>query len=178
MSNLANVPTRDVHGHLRAIIETPRGSRIKIEFDEDLECFAFKRPLALGISYPYGWGFFPSTRASDGDPLDVMVYHEMSTYPGVAVSCRAIGVVELSQKAKGRRRQRNDRVIVVPFDEPRYDDVRDLDPRVRDELEQFFVSAVLFEHKGVRVEGWAGPKTAEKLIRQAQRTYDAGGQAT
>jgi inorganic pyrophosphatase len=178
MANLANIPTRDKNGSLRAIVETPRGSCVKIEFDEEIEAFEFSRPLVLGVTYPYDWGFFPSTRASDGDPLDVMIYHDASTYPGVLMPCRAIGAVKVTQKAKDGGRERNDRVIAVPVDEPRYNDARNLDKRVRMELERFFELAVAFEAKGVRLEGWAGPAAAEKLIRQAQRTYDAGGQKT
>jgi inorganic pyrophosphatase len=178
MANLANVPTRDKNGYLRAVIETPRGSAVKLKFDESLEAFELSRSLALGVVYPYDWGFFPSTRAADGDPLDVMVYHEASTYPGIVIPCRAIGVVCVSQKSKKGGRERNDRLIAVPVDERRYDDARALDKRVRQELEQFFVSAVLFEDKGLRIEGWQGPKAAERMIRVAQKTYDAGGQET
>jgi hypothetical protein len=75
-------------------------------------------------------------------------------------------------------RERNDRLIAVPVDERRYDDARALDKRVRQGLEQFFVSAVLFEDKGLRIDGWQGSKAAEKMIRVAQKTYDAGSQET
>jgi inorganic pyrophosphatase len=178
MANLANVPTRDKNGHLRAIVETPRGSIVKLKFDESLETFELSRPLALGIAYPYDWGFIPSTRAPDGDPLDVMVYHDAPTYPGVVIPCRAIGVVRVSQKAKKGGRERNDRLIAVPFRERRYDDARALDRQVREELEQFFASVVLFENKDLRLDGWGGPKDAEKILRSAQKAYDAGGQET
>jgi inorganic pyrophosphatase len=178
MANIANVPTRDKHGNLRAIVETPRGSCVKLRFDEELEAFEFSRPLVLGVTYPYDWGFLPSTRAPDGDPLDVLIYHDASTFPGIVIPCRAIGVVRISQRSKTGGRERNDRVIAVPVNEPRYDDARSLHPRVREELEQFFLCAVLLEQKRVRVDGWDGPKVAEKLIRHAQKAYDAGGQAT
>ncbi len=173
MANLANIPARDNDGNLRAVVETPRASCVKIKFDEELDAFVCSRPLVLGVSYPYDWGFFPSTRAADGDPLDVMIYHDATTFPGVVIPCKPIGVVRLSQKSK-KGRERNDRIIAVPLDEPRYDDARNLHGRVRDELEQFFRNVVCFEGKGVRVEGWEGPKTAEKLIREAQRTFDSG----
>ncbi|MDP9149951.1 MAG: inorganic diphosphatase [Myxococcota bacterium] len=176
MANLANIPTRDKEGNLRAVVETPRASCAKIKFDEELKTFVFSRPLVLGVTYPYDWGFFPSTRAADGDPLDVMIYHDATTFPGVVIPCKAIGVVRLSQKSK-KGRERNDRIIAVPVDEPRYNDARNLQRRVRNELEQFFLTVVCFEGKGVRVEGWEGPKAAEKLIGEAQHTFDAGARS-
>ncbi len=181
MPNLFNLPTRDVNGNLRAVVETPAGSRVKIRFDPDVGTFEVARALVLGVAYPYDWGFFPSTRAPDGDPLDVLVYHDAPTFPGVLIPCRAIGVVLLTQhrrngkNGKGRGRERNDRVIAVPVDEERYTDARSLHKRVRREIENFFVTAVMTEHKGVRIEGWAGPKEAKAIVEQAQLTYDSGG---
>ncbi|HZU83344.1 MAG TPA: inorganic diphosphatase [Polyangiaceae bacterium] len=171
MPGVASIPTRDDSGRLRAVVETPRGSRVKIKFDEALQQFAFSRPLVLGLSYPCDWGFFPSTRAPDGDPLDVLIYHDAATYPGVVIPCRAIGVLGVSQRSKRGGRERNDRVIAVPLDEPRFDDARGLHERVRKELEQFFLSAVAFEGKALRVEGWEGPTSADKLIRRTQRAH-------
>jgi inorganic pyrophosphatase len=59
--------------HVYAVVETPRGSRAKLEFDPKLAVFTLAKPLLVGLIYPYDWGFIPSTKAEDGDPLDVMV---------------------------------------------------------------------------------------------------------
>ncbi len=174
MPDLSNLPTRDKDGHLRAVVEVPRGARVKLKYEPADGVFVFSRPLVLGVHYPYDWGFFPSTRADDGDPLDVMIYHDARTWPGVVIPCRPVGVVRLTQTGDGKRRERNDRIIAVPVDEPRLDDARDLPERVREELEQFFLSAVFFQEKGAKVEGWQGPSSAEKLVREAQAAYDDG----
>jgi inorganic pyrophosphatase len=178
MPNLFNLPTRDKKGRLRAVVETPAGSRVKIRFDPDVGTFEVARVLVLGVAYPYDWGFFPSTRAPDGDPLDVLVYHDAATYPGVVIPSRAIGVVRLTQKRHRRGaggRERNDRIIAVPDDDERYSDARLLHKRVRKEIEEFFVTNAMMQNKGVRIEGWGGPKEANTLVRKAQRTYEAGG---
>ncbi len=179
MPNLFNLPTRDKHGRLRAVVETPAGSRIKIRFDPEVGTFEVARVLVLGVAYPYDWGFFPSTLAPDGDPLDVLVYHDTPTYPGVVIPSRAIGVVRLTQKrhrsGEGGR-ERNDRIIAVPDDDDRYSDARKLHKRVRKEIEEFFVTNAMMQSKGVKIEGWGGPKEANVLVRKAQRTYEEGGQ--
>jgi inorganic pyrophosphatase len=64
--------------------------------------------LMAGLSYPYDWGFIPSTKAEDGDPLDVLIIHDAQTYPGVVLRCRPVGVLEVAeeQEQKGEKRPR------------------------------------------------------------------------
>ena len=61
--------------HVYAVVETPRGSRVKLEFEPKLGAFTLAKPLFAGLTYPYDWGFIPSTKAEDGDPLDVLIIH-------------------------------------------------------------------------------------------------------
>jgi inorganic pyrophosphatase len=69
MTNFAKLPTWADKQHVYAVVETPRGSRAKLEFDPKLGAFTLAKPLLAGLTYPYDWGFIPSTRAEDGDPL-------------------------------------------------------------------------------------------------------------
>jgi inorganic pyrophosphatase len=110
MPNLLKIPTWADEGLVYAVVETPRGSTCKLDFDPDLRAFTLAKPLMAGLTYPYDWGFIPSTKAEDGDPLDVLVIHDAQTYPGVILRCRPIGILELEQTSKGRR-ERNDRVF-------------------------------------------------------------------
>ena len=169
--NLEKLRLRDSDGDLQAVVETPRGSTTKLKYEPELETFVFSRPLVLGVAYPYDWGFFPSTVAADGDPLDVMVMHDATTHPGVVIPCQPIGVVRVSQKAKKRGRERNDRVIAVPSYEPRFEDIADVGKRVQKELQAFFQSAVLLENKGVRSRAGAARKRARALIAAAERAF-------
>jgi inorganic pyrophosphatase len=174
MPNLINLPARNEQGRLNVVVEVPRGSRAKIRYEPMLDTFCFSRPLVLGTCYPYDWGFIPSTIAEDGDPLDAMVYHDVPTYPGVVIPSKAIGIVRLTQKIKGEKRTRNDRIIVVPADEKRWNDATALETRVHKELEQFFVIVVMMTGKKVRIEGWEGPKAANMAIEKAVRAYGRG----
>ena len=104
MTNLLKIPTWADEQSIYAVVETPRGSSCKLDFDPELHVFTLAKPLMVGLTYPYDWGFIPSTKAEDGDPLDVLVIHDAQTYPGVVLRCRPVGILELEQQSKARRR--------------------------------------------------------------------------
>jgi hypothetical protein len=79
---MTDLPSFDDDGNLQVVVESPRGSTLKIDYDEEHGLFTVARSLPLGVSYPYDFGFVPSTRAEDGDPIDVMTLHDHATYPG------------------------------------------------------------------------------------------------
>ncbi len=167
MTKLLKLPTWIDDDHILAVVETPRGSTCKLDFDPDLGAFTLAKPLMAGLSYPYDWGFIPSTEAEDGDPLDVLIIHDAQTYPGVVLRCRPIGILEVEQKSKGKT-VRNDRVFAVPDRSPLetdLEDVRDLPSRACDELEKFFVATDALENKELNFLGWRGPKHAAKAIK-------------
>jgi inorganic pyrophosphatase len=166
------IPAR-TKGGVHVVVETPRGAPFKLKLDPALGVLILKRPLPLGFVWPYDFGFVPSTRAPDGDPVDALVWWDGATPAGVVVPCRPLGVLQLDQLDRGRR-IRNDRIVAVPLRFDRGDafrTVEDLPARVREELAHFFASAVYFEGKEVRVLGWAGPEAAEALVGGAP---DAG----
>ncbi|MFT3767386.1 MAG: inorganic diphosphatase [Minicystis sp.] len=159
---------------MRVVIESPRGSRVKLKYDPAIDAFVFGRPLVLGLSYPFDWGFIPGTLGPDGDPLDAMVLVDMPTYPGIVISAIPLGVIEVSQKAEGEKegRERNDRILLTPVNAPRFDglrDARDLPERTRKELEHFFLAATALEDKDVQVLGWQGPEAADALVRRGSK---------
>ena len=172
MADFINLPCRDDDGHVLVVVEAPRGSWVKMKYDPMKNTFIFSRPLVLGVTYPYDWGFVPSTRAEDGDPLDAMVLFDAPTWPGSVIPSTPIGVVRLTQReGKKSERERNDRIIAVPAADPRYENVRQLPKRVREELEQFFITASEMSDKKVVVDGWEGPKAARKVIEKAAEKY-------
>jgi inorganic pyrophosphatase len=87
---------------LRVVIETPKGSRNKFAFDPDDHIVELKKVLPSGMTFPYDFGFVPSTKADDGDPIDVSVLMDEPAFPGCVLSCRPIGVIEGEQHDKQR----------------------------------------------------------------------------
>src|ERR1700746_38958 len=119
MVNLLKLPARSKRGDVHVVVETTRGSAAKLEYDPDLEVFTLSKALMLGLTYPYDWGFIPSTKGEDGDPIDALVLHDTATARGLVLKCKIIGVLEVLQSEKGKRGIRNDRLIAVPRDSHR-----------------------------------------------------------
>ena len=168
MTNLLKLPTWADKDHIYSVVETPRGSSCKLDFEPKLRVFTLAKPLMTGLTYPYDWGFIPSTKAEDGDPLDVLVIHDAKTYPGVVLRCKPVGILELEQKKKGKK-ERNDRVFAVPDRSPLETDLKDirhLPSRAREELEQFFLATNALEDKEIDFLGWRGPTHAVNTIKR------------
>ncbi len=168
MTNLLKLPTWADGKSIFAVIETPRGSTCKLDFDPKLRAFTLAKPLMAGLAYPYDWGFIPSTKAEDGDPLDVLVIHDAKTYPGVVMRCHPVGILEVEQKSK-RKTKRNDRIFAVPDRSPLETDLKDvrhLPSRAQQELEQFFRATDALQEKELKFLHWRGPKHAIEAINR------------
>jgi inorganic pyrophosphatase len=172
MPDFSRLPLWAGDGLARVVVETARGSRVKISYEPELSCFAMSRALAVGLAYPYDWGFLPSTLGEDGDPLDALVIHDAPTAPGLVIPCRIIGAVKVKQTEE-HKTLRNDRFIAVPAHDTRavLNDVRDLSKEFKFEIEKFFEAAVITEKKEIAFLGWAGPKEALKLIKAGEAAF-------
>jgi inorganic pyrophosphatase len=138
MPNFINLPPFAEDGAVHVVIERPRGSRAKFAYDPKLETFMLTKSLLVDLTYPHDWGFVPSTRAEDGDPLDVMVIHDAATFPGLVLACRVIGILQIRQKSKGKA-ERNNRLFAVPLrshSERGLRNVRELSKPIQKELEK------------------------------------------
>jgi len=166
---LHTLPARGLEDTVNVVVESPRGSSLKLKWEPSSGAFTLSRPLVTGLTYPYDWGFVPSTRAADGDPLDAMVLWDQSSFPGLLLRCRLIGALEVEQNDKLHpdRRERNDRLFVVPDAAPRANDVHDIDDvpeRIKSELEQFFLASVAFQHKNLTILGWSNARQANRIL--------------
>ncbi|MEA3142232.1 MAG: inorganic pyrophosphatase [Gammaproteobacteria bacterium] len=153
------------------IIETPKGSRNKYAFDPEERVFALKKVLPAGMAFPYDFGFVPSTRGGDGDPLDVLVLMDEPAFAGCKLNCRLVGVIEGEQGDK-KERERNDRIVAVESENHSYAHVKridDLGKQFERELEEFFVNYHRLSGKEFRILGVKGPAAARRCVKQAQK---------
>jgi inorganic pyrophosphatase len=129
-------------GDLHIVIDTPRGSRNKLKWDEKLGVLKLSHILPSGAVFPFDFGFVPGTRGADGDALDVLVLTDEPLVPLCLVQARLIGVIEAEQTQEGET-IRNDRMLAVATNSHLYAEVRELNslpPRLVDEVEQFFIN--------------------------------------
>jgi inorganic pyrophosphatase len=177
MPNLIDLPSFSENGDVRVVIETPRGSRAKFRYEPEMQTFTLSKSLLVGLTYPHDWGFVPSTKADDGDPLDVMVIHDAATMPGLVLACRLIGVLQIEQRSKNKR-ERNDRLFAVPrrsHSEKGLRDVSDLSKPIQEELEKFFIATDELEDKKLEIIGWKGSKPALKAVKDAAKSFAKNG---
>ena len=141
------------------VIEVPRGSRNKYEFDHDRRVLHLDRRLFSATVYPADYGFIPDTLAEDGDPLDALVLLEEPVFPGCWVSARPIGIFWMEDE-KGP----DAKIICVPLDDPRFDqvrDLRDMPAHLRSEIHQFFdIYKALEPGKSTSTTGFEGREAA------------------
>src|SRR6202051_786735 len=88
---------------IQVVIETPKGSRNKYDFDSEEKVFRLKKVLPAGMTFPYDFGFVPRTLADDGDPVNVLVLMDEPAFPGCLLKCRIIGIIEGEQKGKNEK---------------------------------------------------------------------------
>jgi inorganic pyrophosphatase len=156
---------------LRVVIETPKGSRNKFAFNHKEHIFELKKVLPSGMAFPYDFGFVPSTEADDGDPVDVLVLMDEPAFPGCALNCRVLGVIEGEQVGK-KGKVRNDRIVAVEQDAHSWADIKtvdDLGKQFLKELEEFFVDYHRLSDRQYRVLDVKGPGRARKLVRVSMK---------
>ncbi|MHA6279578.1 inorganic diphosphatase [Salinimicrobium sp. CAU 1759] len=157
------------------LIEIPKGSRNKYEYDFDLKKVRYDRMIFSSMMYPADYGFIPETLALDGDPLDVLVLVTEPTFPGCVMEVKPIGVFHMADE-KGP----DEKVICVPVSDPiwnRLNDLSDVNGHLIKEIEHFFQVYKDLEQKKVDVEGWGDLQEANTIIEDCiQRYKDSNGE--
>jgi inorganic pyrophosphatase len=155
---------------LVVVIETPKGSPNKLAFEPRFGTFLLKHVLPAGSVFPFDFGFVPSTRAQDGDPLDVLVLMDAPVTPGCIVLSRLIGVLEAEQTEESGVTARNDRLLAVVSDSAAHRSIRELSDLNQDlvgQIEHFFVSYNEARGKRFEVKRRAGRRAALALVKRA-----------
>jgi inorganic pyrophosphatase len=154
------------------VIETPKGSPNKLAFEPRYGTFVLKGVLPAGAVFPFDFGFVPSTRAEDGDPLDVLVLMDSPVFPGCIVPSRLVGIIEAEQTEDGKT-ERNDRLLAVAANSAAHrsiHELRDLSADLIAQIEHFFVSYNQMKGKRFQVKGQGGRKRALTLVTAALTT--------
>lgn len=160
-------------GVCRAIIETPKGSRIKFRYDPQTRSFMLRRILPEGMMFPFDFGFLPSTFGEDGDPLDIMVLLEAPAQMGCLIEVRIIGIIVSTQTENGVVK-RNDRLLGVAVHSHTHGQlktVRDISSVLLSQVEEFFVSYNKQRKRTFQIKEVGGPKKAIKLLNVGRQLF-------
>ena len=170
MANLTDLdPGKKFPGNSRFIVEIPKNSTNKYEFDVELGLFRLDRPLYSPLYYPGDYGFVPGTAAEDGDPLDVLCLVQHECFPGCLYEIRPVGVLDMIDQGVVDLK-----ILGVPVNDPRFEEVlrvEDIASHVRKEIEHFFTVYKELEGKKTRVRGWKSHKQAQRIMRAARARY-------
>ena len=163
MPHRKKVPTVTV------MIEIPKGSRNKYEYDHERNAIKFDRMLFSAMHYPSDYGFITDTLAEDGDPLDALVLVWEPTFPGCIMDVRPVGLFKMRDE-KGP----DAKILCIPLGDPLWNHIRTLEdapPHLLKEIEHFFKVYKELEQKKTGVEGWEGLEAALATIKDAQQRF-------
>jgi inorganic pyrophosphatase len=152
-----------------ALVEIPKGSRNKYEYDKERQMVRFDRMLFSAVHYPSDYGFILDTLGQDGDPLDALILVSEPTFPGCLIEVKPIGLFKMWDE-KGR----DEKILCVPISDPHWNtlsDLEDVTPHLLIEIQHFFAVYKDLEQKKVGIEGWEDRDMAVKIIREAQQAF-------
>ena len=179
MSLDAVTPGKNAPESFNVIIEIPMNADpVKYEVDKATGAIFVDRFMSTAMHYPTNYGYVPKTISGDGDPVDVLVITPVPLIPGVVVTCRAIGILKMTDEAG-----EDGKVLAVPVDKilslySQWKKPEDLNPFRLKTIAHFFEHYKdLEEGKWVKIQGWEGPESAKKEIADGMATYDQQNQA-
>lgn len=151
------------------MIEIPKGSRNKYEYDKVKKRLKFDRMLFSSVHYPSDYGFIQETLALDGDALDALVLVWEPTFPGCIIDARPVGLFKMWDE-KGP----DEKILCVPVYDPLWNHIEslsDVPPHLLKEIEHFFAIYKELEEKKTGVEGWEDRESAIRIIRQSRQRF-------
>jgi inorganic pyrophosphatase len=160
----------DVPDVVWALVEIPKGSRNKYEYSKDLGTYQLDRVLHSPMQYPGEYGFIPQTMYDDGDPMDIIVLMNESTFAGCAIAARPVALMRMMDDG-----EKDDKILAVPAEDPAFDHIQEKDdvpPHTLKEIAHFFETYKdLEEGKDVDVNGWEGREKALQAVEHSVDLY-------
>ncbi|MGB8133331.1 MAG: inorganic diphosphatase [Nitrososphaeraceae archaeon] len=172
MISLDSVDVGDPSKEINIVVEIPKGSSIKYEFDTATGLLFVDRKLYTAMNYPFNYGFIPKTLEMDGDPVDALILGDDPVVPLSIVKSRPIGVL-LTEDEEGQ----DSKVIATPVSKidptfSKIDDIKDLPEYIENQIKHFFEHyKELEEGKFVKVKGWEGKQGAVKKITESIQRF-------
>jgi inorganic pyrophosphatase len=154
---------------MNVIVEIPKFSKNKYEIDKETGIIALDRVMHTAQDYPFDYGFVPQTLFDDGDALDVVLLTTHPLAPGILVKARPVAIMEMIDGG-----DRDDKVIAVPVDDPRFDEVRDLadlNKHFIKETTHFFETYKKVQNKEVTVGEWRDATAAKDAFEKSRKMY-------
>lgn len=170
--SLDSVDVGDPSKAINIVVEIPKGSSIKYEFDTATGLLFVDRKLYTAMNYPFNYGFIPRTLEMDGDPVDALILGEDPVVPLSIIKSRPIGVL-LTEDEEGQ----DSKVIATPVYKidptfSKIDDIKDLPEYIENQIKHFFEHyKELEEGKFVKVKGWEGKQGAVKKITESIQRF-------
>jgi len=163
-------PGEKLPDEMNVIIEINKGSKNKYEIDKKTGLIALDRAMHTAQDYPFDYGFVPQTLWDDNDALDVIVLTTYPLFPGILVAVRPVAIMNMIDGGDA-----DDKIIAVPLDDPRWDDVQDLDDinkHTIKEMEHFFSTYKKIQNKEVSVSGFRGRSDALAAVERSMDLYN------
>ncbi|MHB1346426.1 MAG: inorganic diphosphatase [Candidatus Humimicrobiaceae bacterium] len=151
---------------VNVIVEVPKGSRNKYEYDPLSKRIKLDRVLFSAVHYPADYGYIESTLAEDGDEVDVLVLISEPTFPGCLIEAKPLGLLQMRDE-KGI----DNKILAVPLKDPLYqhvNDIHDIAPHLLTEIENFFLTYKKLEAKVVATEVWADSKKTMEYLNKTK----------
>jgi len=155
---------------LNIVVEVPKGSRNKYEYDEEIGAIKLDRFLFSSMVYPVDYGFVPHTLGADGDPLDAMVCVSEPTFPGCVIPSIPIGLFRMTDDG-----ELDDKILCVPSQDPNWNYIRSMDAlatQLQEEIAHFFSVYKQPEGKIVDVDGWYPLEAAMEVLEVSRKRYE------
>lgn len=154
---------------MNVIIEIPKGSKNKYEIDKETGLISLDRVMHTAQDYPYDYGFVPQTLWDDDDALDVLVLTTYPLSPGILVHARPVAIMKMIDDGES-----DDKIIAVPIDDPRFEEVKDLkdiNKHTLKEIEHFFATYKKIQNKEVLVDGFKDSSEAKAAFERSRKLY-------